>query len=159
MSRNRSAQEVADRLAIHELYARYAQVVDLADGTAYAECFTADGWTDISSFGHTAATFRERGLDVLDDDGKVRGRDNLRRVATKSPGAPVYRHITANVWITSYEGERATGTALFLVISPEGTIHQFGQYDDVLVLDSDGQWRIAERLDLASFNSGTTLHG
>lgn len=159
MSRGSSTQEVADRLAIYELYARYAHVVDLEDGTAYAECFTADGWTDISSFGHTAAAFRERGLDVLDDTGKVRGRDNLRRIATKAPGTPLYRHVTVNTLITSYDGDRATGAAFFMVISPTGTIHQYGRYEDVLVVDTDGEWRIAERMDLALFNSGTTLHG
>ncbi len=158
MSRDRTAQEVADRLAIYELYARYAQSVDLADGTAYSECFTEAGWTDISSFGHTAASFRERGLDVLDETGKVRGRDNLRTIATKVPGTPVYRHVTANTLVTSYDGDRATGVAFFVVISPTGAIHQYGQYEDVLVRDTDGEWRIAERMDLAVFNAGTTLH-
>lgn len=41
----RDPSEVADRLAIYELYARYAQAADLGDGAAYASCFTADGWT------------------------------------------------------------------------------------------------------------------
>ncbi|MGJ3558275.1 nuclear transport factor 2 family protein [Streptomyces sp. INA 01156] len=95
---------MADRLAIHELYARYAQAADLADGAAYADCFTEDGWTDISSFGHTAESFRARGLDVLDETGKVRGRARLRAVATKTPGAPLYHHLTVNTLVTSYGG-------------------------------------------------------
>jgi SnoaL-like domain len=37
------SRELADRLAIYELYARYAQAADLHDGAAYASCFTADG--------------------------------------------------------------------------------------------------------------------
>ncbi|TYL55465.1 nuclear transport factor 2 family protein [Nocardioides sp. BGMRC 2183] len=157
MSVVRSAQETADRLAIYELYARYAQAADLEDGTAYADCFTADGWTDISSFGHTAASFRARGLDCLDEAGKVRGRANLTAIATKRPGQPVYRHLTVNAHVASYEGDRATGSAYFVVVAPDGHIHQFGRYEDVIVRDVDGQWRFAERLDLAAYNAGTTV--
>ncbi|GAA4753057.1 hypothetical protein GCM10023350_42950 [Nocardioides endophyticus] len=153
----RGSQEVADRLAIYELYARYALAADLEDGTAYADCFTEDGWTDISSFGHTAASFRERGLDVLGDDGKVRGRSDLATIATKTPGSPVYRHLTINALVTSYTVDRATGTAYFVVLSPTGEVHQHGRYDDVLVRDVDGEWRIAERMDLAAYNAGSTL--
>lgn len=154
---DRSPQETADRLAIYELYARYAQAADLEDGKAYAECFTVDGWTDISSFGHTAASFRERGLDCLDETGKVRGRGNLAAVATKRPGQPVYRHLTMNAHVASYDGDRATGSAYFVVLSPDGRIHQFGRYEDVIVRDDDGEWRFAERMDLAAYNSGSTL--
>ncbi|MER6146668.1 nuclear transport factor 2 family protein [Streptomyces hirsutus] len=154
---DRSPREVADRLAIYELYARYAQAADLADGAAYADCFTEDGWTDISSFGHTAESFRRRGLDVLDETGKVRGRARLRTIATKAPGAPHYHHLTVNAAVTSYEGDRATGSAYFVVLAPDGRVHQFGRYKDVIVRDTDGQWRFAERRDLAAFNSGTTL--
>lgn len=153
---DRSAQEIADRLAIYELYARYAQAADLPGGDEYADCFTADGWTDIS-FGHTAASFRERGLDCLDESGKVRGRANLTTIATKVRGQPVYRHLTVNAHVATYDGDRATGSAYFVVISPDGRIHQFGRYEDVIVRDGDGQWRFAERIDLAAFNSGSTL--
>lgn len=153
----RDQQEVADRLAIYELYARYAQAADLVDGTAYASCFTEDGWTDISSFGHTPASFREHGLDCLDETGKVRGRSNLTAIATKDPGAPVYRHLTVNALVTSYEGDRATGTAYFVVLTPTGQVHQFGRYEDVIVRDVDGEWRFAERMDLAAYNAGSTL--
>jgi len=151
-------REVADRLAIYELYARYAQAADLSDGAAYASCFTADGWTDISSFGHVAQ-LRERGISFVDPDGKVRGRDNLTAVATKAPGAGLYRHFTVNALVTSLSGDRATGQAYFLVVSPSGQIHQFGRYADVIVRDSDGQWRFSERLDIAAYNKGTTLAG
>ncbi|GAA1518336.1 nuclear transport factor 2 family protein [Nocardioides humi] len=153
----RSPREVADRLAIYELYARYAQAADLEDGAAYASCFTEDGWTDISSFGHTAASFRERGLNCLDETGKVRGRANLTAVATKRPGQPLYRHLTMNAHVSSYEGDRALGSAYFVVLSPDGAIHQFGRYEDVIVRDVDGAWRFAERMDLAAYNSGSTL--
>ncbi|MGW1545879.1 nuclear transport factor 2 family protein [Streptomyces sp. NPDC002346] len=154
---DRSTREVADRLAIHELYARYAQAADLADGSAYADCFTEDGWTDISSFGHTSESFRARGLDVLDEAGKVCGRARLRAIATKAPGAPLYHHLTVNTLVTSYDGDRATGSAYFVVLSPDGRVHQFGRYEDVIVRDTDGQWRFAERRDLAAYNAGTTL--
>lgn len=141
----RSVQEISDRLAIYELYAAYAQAADQEDGEAYAACFTEDGWTDISSFGHTQESFAAMGLDVLGADGKVRGRENLRKVATKAPGTPIFRHLTVNVVISSYDGDRATGSAYFVVVSPTGQIHQFGRYEDVLVRDTDGHWRIAER--------------
>lgn len=155
----RSSQEVADRLAIYELYARYAQAADLQDGEAYADCFTVDGWTDISSFGHTADSFRARGLDCLDETGKVRGRANLVKVAAKAADQSVYRHLTVNAYVTSYAGDLATGSAYFVVVSPSGAIHQFGRYEDVIVRDTDGEWRFAERLDIAAYNSGSTLAG
>lgn len=156
-SSERSAREVSDRLAIYELYARYAQAADLEDGKAYAACFTEDGWTDISSFGHTAESFRERGLDCLDEEGKVRGRDGLTKIAGKAPGMPIFRHLTVNALVTSYAGERATGTAYFVVLSPRGGIHQYGRYEDVIVRDTDGEWRFSERMDLAAYNAGSTL--
>jgi len=150
--------EVADRLAIYELYARYAQAADLQDGAAYASCFTADGWTDISSFGHVDR-LRERGISFVDADGKVRGRGSLTAIATKAPGADLYRHFTVNALVTSLRGDRATGQAYFLVVSPDGHIHQFGRYVDVIVRDTDGQWRFSERMDIAAYNKGTTLAG
>lgn len=151
-------RELADRLAIYELYARYAQATDLRDGTAYASCFTTDGWTDISSFGHVDE-LRERGMTFVDPDGKVRGRENLTAIATKAPGAELYRHFTLNALVTSLAGDRATGQAYFLVVSPSGQIHQFGRYVDLIVRDTDGQWRFSERMDIAAYNRGTTLPG
>jgi SnoaL-like domain len=151
-------RELADRLAIYELYARYAQAADLHDGAAYASCFTADGWTDISSFGHVDQ-LRARGITFVDPDGKVRGRENLAAIAAKAPDAELYRHFTVNALVTSLAGDQATGQAYFLVVSPGGQIHQFGRYVDVLVRDGDGQWRFSERMDLAAFNKGTTLKG
>jgi SnoaL-like domain len=151
-------RELADRLAIYELYARYAQAADLRDGAAYASCFTADGWTDISSFGHVDQ-LRARGITFVDPDGKVRGRENLAAIAAKPADAELYRHFTVNALVTSLAGDRATGQAYFLVVSPSGQIHQFGRYVDVIVRDGDGQWRFSERMDLAAFNKGTTLKG
>lgn len=146
----------SDRLAIYELYARYAWAVDLLDGTAYAECFTEDGWTDISSFGNVEG-MRAAGLTCVDETGRVRGRENLRTIATKRPGTQMYRHVTANPLVTALEGDRATGTASFLVLSPTGEIHQYGRYEDVVARGVDGCWRFAERMDLALFNRGSTL--
>jgi hypothetical protein len=130
-SSERSAREVSDRLAIYELYARYAQAADLEDGEAYSAC--------------------------LDEEGKVRGRDRLAKIAGKAPGMPIFRHLTVNALVTSYAGQRATGTAYFVVLSPQGGIHQYGRYDDVIVRDTDGQWRFSERMDLAAYNAGSSL--
>jgi SnoaL-like domain len=84
----------------------------------------------------------------------VRGRENLAAIAAKAPHAGLYRHFTVNALVTSLAGDRATGQAYFLVVSPGGQIPQLGRYVDVIVRDGDGQWRFSERMDPRRLQQG-----
>jgi hypothetical protein len=146
-------QEVQARLMIMDLYARYSHAVDNADTDAFAECFTDDGFTDISSFGLIDER-RAMGASYIDKDGRVRGRDNLRRLVAREPSDPRFHHCTMNVYLMEIGEDSAKGTAYFMVLSPEGDVFQFGKYLDDLRFD-DGAWRFAERLDIAYFSRGS----
>ena len=70
-----------DRLAIQDLYGRYALVVDRGDAVAYAECFTEDGRFEIAG----------------DDDTVAVGREQIQGFAQAhidSPRSAVLHHIT-----------------------------------------------------------------
>lgn len=122
---------VEDRLAIHELLARYSHTIDGRDYAAWVECFTPDGVLQSAmgvSSGHAELkTFAE----------------TYERNRERMPNA---RHFMTNI-ATTVEGDQATARSYVQITTsdPRGVRLLFtGQYDDRLV-KVDGAWKFKER--------------
>ena len=141
-------QYALDHLAILNRYAAYTYAVDCADEEAYLDCFTQDAIVDLASFKVAWARAGDALRQFADEKGLVRGAENLR----KSVGVVNFHHITANVFVRSIEGNRAQGSAYFVVFSPdEGKVEHYGRYEDELIKCSDGVWRFKTRQDVALY--------
>lgn len=126
--------DVADQLAIHDLYVRYTHAIDLGDPEGWADCFTSDGVLELPYRGQLTS-----------------GRDELVAVARRfhERGGGFDRHVTTNIRVT-VDGDRAHGTAyLHMLAGGEGDtpprLTMTGVYADELVRTADG-WRFRRRV-------------
>jgi ketosteroid isomerase-like protein len=132
--------DAADRAAVLDLYARYANAIDSGDAVACAECFTANGVLRVG-------------------EGKpVVGRDGLRRfaVAWREAFDGVPRHLSWHVLLRQEQSDlvRGTASAALLGTTRAGTSIVFsGGYEDRFERSPDGAWLIAERLVTADIAS------
>jgi ketosteroid isomerase-like protein len=122
----------ADRVAVLDLYARYAHAIDSGDSSSCAECFTQDGVLRV------------------DAGEPVTGRENLERFAAKwranFHGVP--RHISWHVLLEPESDGQVNGTAsaALLGTTEAGTSIVFsGRYEDRFERSAGGKWLIAER--------------
>lgn len=120
----------ADRLEIHELYARYAVHFDGGDAQAWADLFS------------------ERGRFLLEGQPYVEGRKALAAFARERiAGTPGIRHITTNVVIDE-TADGVVGQAYVLVLCKVPgeplRLRTLGAYVDELVPDGEG-WRFQSR--------------
>ena len=118
-----------DVLAIERLYARYNEAIRLADGAAWARCFTD---------GATFSNRRER----------VTGRAALTQYGSEFSSASNARYWINNLLLEATE-EGAAGTCYLeiLHVGRDGgppRISLTGIYTDLLV-HVDGEWRFAAR--------------
>jgi hypothetical protein len=143
------SDEVVARLDILNLYARYCHAFDSGDGESFADCFTADGVTDISSFPRVQRRAGGAAAAFMNADMTIRGREQLAMAASRGdPGGLSLHHCTTNVYIKSVTGDRAESAAYFVVFSADGgVVEHYGVYEDRLCRSEDGNWRIAERVD------------
>jgi len=120
--------DVADRLEIHELAARYANAIDDRDWDALAAVFTDDAVYVLSGFGE------------LDD--RYEGVGAIRALMESSESHPVAHHVT-NVVVSVEDG----GVHMMSKIVGPGRRGRVGSadYHDRLRHEA-GAWRIAERL-------------
>jgi hypothetical protein len=141
-------EEVGARLSIMNLYAQYSHAVDSRNGPLFADCFTEDGYTDLSSFPAVAA-LKDAGIPWLGADGTIRGRENLAlAVSGEWPGGFALHHVCANYFIKSLQKERAKAAAYFVVFAQDnGQVEHYGVYEDELQRSPDGAWRISSRID------------
>ena len=147
-------QYALDHLAILNRYSAYTYAVDTVDRNAFADCFTPDAKVDISSFKLAWKSAGDAFLEFSDENGIVHGAENLR----KSVGFVQMHHVTANVLVRSIDGDHATGSAYFVVFTPdEGKIEHYGRYDDDLLRCSDGIWRFSRRDDIAIYERDHVL--
>lgn len=119
--------EWIEKLAIQELFARYAHAVDNLDPEAWVPCFTADGVFQVG----TRA---------------MRGQAALRGYAEVHVREIRCRHMMGN-FLYEIHGDEATGQCSMLAtLATAGGYKIFaqGRYVDRLV-KQDGQWRIAHR--------------
>jgi len=154
--RNVDIEYMRDHLAIQQLYAAYTYAVDSGDGDRLADCFTPDGYMDISSFKiirqmpDADAMLRQ----FSDERGQIRGA-NIRKATANGMQA---HHITANVLIHWIKGDKAKGSAYFMVFTKDGgKIEHYGRYEDDLVRCPDGRWRFAARQDIAVYERNRAL--
>jgi 3-phenylpropionate/cinnamic acid dioxygenase small subunit len=128
-----SAMEIADRLEIHELMARYSFGINFGDIEGWVACFTEDAVFETPLGTH-------RGSDALRKYVSSRGEERRER--------PV-RHFVTNVIVTELQGDQASAKSYFLmtrVLRDSDTI-QFlttGIYTDKL-RKTGGKWRISHR--------------
>ena len=123
--------EWLEKLAIQELFARYAHAIDELDPEAWVQCFTPDGVFQVGSRA-------------------MRGQAALRGYAEVHVREIRCRHMMGN-FLYEIHGNEATGRASMLatLATPKGyKIFAQGRYVDRLVKQA-GQWRIAyRRVDL-----------
>jgi len=120
-------QEWIEKLAIQELFARYAHAVDNLDPEAWVQCFTPDGVFQVG----TRA---------------MRGQAALRGYAEVHVREIRCRHLMGN-FLYEIHGDEATGQCSMLAtLATAGGYKIFaqGRYVDRLV-KQDGQWKIAHR--------------
>jgi SnoaL-like domain len=125
-----------DRVAIHELLARYAWSLDTGDDEGFVGCFTRDA---------------ELVWDVFDEPGCWQGSAALKRFVayfrSRPESAGRQHHVTNVVLATSSAGVLAKSYVLVALRADEGLhrLNVMGYYEDVL-RQQDGQWHIARRV-------------
>jgi hypothetical protein len=123
---------VADRLEIHELYARYCHAVDAFDGTAWSACFTPDG-SFVPCTGIDAGTHWE-------------GRAELAELGSKPDRESRARHWTSNIVLTN-RGDHVEGRCYGMRIDisgPRARVMSSVVYHDVIV-QHEGEWLFRSR--------------
>jgi SnoaL-like domain len=117
-----------DRIALHELAARYGNTIDARDWNRFRTVFTADCRYELRGFGRL--------------DTATLGIDALVELMTSSSAHPVAHHVT-NVEVD------ATHDPVRMFSKIVGTLPAGGSgsadYHDIVVR-TDGGWRIAERI-------------
>jgi SnoaL-like domain len=130
----RTTEKLLARLAIEELNAEFAYLIDHERSELVADLFTIDG-----SYGRSTG---ERSV----------GRDAIRRAyaARMSKGPRTARHIFTNLRLKFESSARASGTCIMTLFAEDGIPPHAAEpflvadYDDVYVLCED-TWRYAAR--------------
>jgi hypothetical protein len=125
-----------DRLAIHELLARYAWAYGTGEVEQFVDCFTSD------------AILAE---DVFEVEDRWTGAGDIRAMAEfyfSRPGFPGRQHHVSHILIDG-AGDRCRVRAFCFVTYCQGeppyTIRFAGYYDD-LVVKQGGRWLFRERM-------------
>lgn len=127
---------VADRLAIHDVIARYAWALDTGDVEGFVNCFCTDGalvW------------------DAFEEPMRWQGAEALRHFAAffrDIPSSAGRQHHVTNIVIAPCEGG-ASGRSYAAVALRQGDgphlLNVMGYYEDLFRCEN-GQWRLAERV-------------
>ena len=115
-----------DTIALHQLVARYAHIVDDAEFERLAEIFTIDVELDTSAFGNPPLT----GIEPL-----IQSYADARH--------PVAHHVTNVVVTSDADGTVRVRSKVLSLLG--GGLSGSGTYDDVAVRTPDG-WRISKRV-------------
>lgn len=128
--------DAEDRLAVHELFARYAWAFGTGDVEGFVACFTPD------------AILSE---DVFEVEDRWSGADEIRAMAEfffSRPGFPGRQHHVSHLLIEG-DSERCSARAFCFVTYGKGeppySIRFAGYYDDIVV-KQDGRWLFQRRL-------------
>lgn len=119
--------EWIEKLAIQELFARYAHAVDNLDPVAWVQCFTPEG---VFQVGNRA----------------MRGQAALRGYAEVHVREIRCRHLMGNFLYEIYGNEATGQCSMLATLATAGGYKIFaqGKYVDRLV-KQEGQWKIAHR--------------
>jgi len=123
------------RLAIADLIAEFAYLIDHDRSDEVADLFTEDG-----SYGRISG---ERSV----------GRDALKRVyaARSARGVRTARHLFTNVRLAFESNDLVRGTCILLLFAEDGLpplpaeVNLVSDYEDVFRRSDDGRWRFASR--------------
>lgn len=118
---------LADRIDIHELMARYGNIIDEREFSRTGEVFTADARYDLSDLG----------------EGVMVGVDAIVAMWTASTTHPLAHHVT-NVEITAVADGAVTVYSKVVGVGYKGRVGS-ATYRDVVEKTHLG-WRIAERI-------------
>lgn len=139
--------EIADRLAIHDLLNRYAQMVDGREWQLFEQVFIEDAQLDYTSSGGV----------------KGDARTVMAWLNRALAPWPINLHCISNVQIR-FEGERAHCRSAFHAPMAQGemgaqhVITNAGYYEDVLLRTPAG-WRITERVCRQTLMQGALPEG
>lgn len=142
---------VADQLAIRNLYATYTYAVDDHDTDAFVDCFTPDAVIEAGSFEFVKRLMASGTAPFINPEGRVVGAANIRAMNLTIPDDVLCLHISSNVCITRLDGDTAEAKAAFAVIAEDGVVEHYGRYLDRLALCPDGRWRFAERRTMCRY--------
>lgn len=117
-----------DRIALHELAARYGNAIDERDWDRFDTVFTEDCRYELANFGR---------LDKV-----VHGRAAVRQMMEESQDHPIAHHVTSIEVLV--DGDQVRLRSKILGPAANGFIGS-GDYVDVVVRTEHG-WRIADRL-------------
>jgi uncharacterized protein (TIGR02246 family) len=123
---------VEDRLAINDLFVRYATALDNGDVETVVACFTRDAVLESPAIGSISGTEAVRVF--------------AHRFAEWRAAGTQFRHVVTNIAV-KLDGDRAQATAYLLVpITRNGTTHTLppGQYDCDLI-KTNGVWHFTRR--------------
>ncbi len=145
-----SASSIEDRLAVEDLFTRYATSLDAGDVEGVVGCFTEDG----ELLGTQIVQSR--------DDGPPRGHDVIREFATRyaryRAAGNQLRHALSNMAVR-LEGDRATVTCYLVTVATQQgktDVAVPGRYVCTAV-KRDGEWRFQSRR--VSMDSAVRLVG
>ena len=130
---------VEDRLEILDLLGRYAHAYDSGDRTALEQLFTEDAELRIvGDVGQVPATMTGRGAIA---DGLI------GKWTTIKPEQR--RHVATNLVVLEQTDDTAHAASYFVLVATSGgppTVLSTGRYEDELVKEPDGRWRIRLRV-------------
>ena len=133
---------LADRLAIEELFARYAHTIDGYDADGWVACFTEDGIFEVESQGAAVQLVGKAALHNF-------ALAHIRLL----PGT---RHVMSN-HVIEFDGNRAQHrcTLSGVLTRPEKVYTFVAGWYDSTVEKVSGQWRIKHRI--AHVDNGATF--
>jgi hypothetical protein len=126
----------ADRLAIHEVLARYAWSLDTGDEEGFIACFTPDA---------------ELAWEAFAEPGIWRGHEALRRFIAwfrSQPESAGRQHHVSNILVEPAPGGARSRSYVLVALAVGDGPHRLnvmGYYEDQLARDG-GQWRLARRV-------------
>jgi uncharacterized protein (TIGR02246 family) len=126
--------DLADRVAIADLFTRYCCALDNGEVETVVDCFTPD------------AVLKSPMIDLT---GHAAIRDFVGRFAAQRAAGVQFRHMVTNIAATM-DGDRATATAYLLVLVSQNGTHRTlppGRYECDLV-KRNGTWRFSRRVVL-----------
>lgn len=143
-----SAQQISDRIEIHDLLVRYTTAIDTKDWALLDTCFVPDAHVDYTTSGGAAGSYPE-----------------VRSWLEKALAIfPTTIHAISNSSI-ELDGDRATGRTLVNnpMVLPKGeggafVFTVYAYYNDELVRTDDG-WRIAKRMEEQVLLTGDVPEG
>ena len=124
---------IEDRLAIEDLFVRYAAALDEGDVEGVVGCFTDDGWLDSPIVGR--------------HQGEASLRKFAERIASSKRAGAQFRHVLSNfrIEVAGDQGRARCYLLDFATVAGKCELLSPGEYDCAL-RKVEGEWRFASRI-------------